>query len=188
MKILKGLTIAIFCLIATTNFAQITIADVTLPATITKGGTSLSLNGAGLREKLWFDLYVGGLYLTEKMSDANKIINSDAAMNIHLEITSKLISSENMTEAITEGFEKSTNGGQAKLKTEIDMFIAAFSEEIVVGNKFDISFNPSIGVIVEKNGKKLATIKGMEFKKALVGIWLGEKPADKKLKDGMLGL
>ena len=44
-----------------------------------------------------------------------------------------------------------------------------------------------MGVIVNKNGKLLTTIRGLEFKKALFGIWLGEKPADKNLKKGMLG-
>ena len=46
--------------------AQVTISDVTLPATMDAAGTSLMLNGGGLREKLWFDLYVGGLYLEAK--------------------------------------------------------------------------------------------------------------------------
>ena len=43
-------------------------------------------------------------------------------------------------------------------------------------------------VVAFKDGKELGTIKGMEFKKALFGIWLGKKPADDDLKENMLGL
>ena len=38
-----------------------------------------------------------------------------------------------------------------------------------------------------KNGNKKGSIAGLEFKKALFGIWLGDKPADDDLKTGMLG-
>jgi hypothetical protein len=41
--------------------------------------------------------------------------------------------------------------------------------------------------MAHKNGKMLGTIEGLEFKKALFGIWLGNNPADKDLKAGMLG-
>ena len=46
---------------------------------------------------------------------------------------------------------------------------------------------PKEGVKVYKNNKLLGTIEGMEFKRALFGIWLSKKPADKDLKQAMLG-
>lgn len=186
MKIMKGIIVALICLTLTSVSAQQTIEGVTLPATVTVEGETLNLNGGGLREKLWFNLYVGGLYLKTASSDAQAIIAKDESMSIHLEITSKMISSENLTEAIVEGFDKSTNGNTEVIKEEIKTFLASFKEEIVVGNKFDISYKAGMGVLVKKNGKLLTTIDGFGFKKALFGIWLGEKPADKKLKAGML--
>lgn len=187
MKFTKGITTVIICLLTTSMFAQVTINDVTLPAKTTVNGADLILNGAGLRKKLFFKLYVGGLYLTRTMSEPAKVIEENEAMSIHLEITSKLISSDNMSEAVVEGFEKSTNGNSAKFAKEIKTFMDAFSEEIVIGNKFDFTYIPGTGVIVSKNGKVLTTIKGYEFKKALFGIWLGSEPADDDLKDGMMG-
>lgn len=187
MKFMKGIIIALICLTIRSVSAQQTIEGVTLPAIVTVEGETLNLNGGGLREKLWFNLYVGGLYLKTKSSDAKAIIEKDESMAIHLEITSKMITSENMTEAIVEGFDNSTGGNTDKIAEEIKTFMAAFKEEIVVGNKFDLSYKTGMGVIVKKNGNHLTTIDGFEFKKALFGIWLSEKPADKKLKAGMLG-
>lgn len=41
--------------------------------------------------------------------------------------------------------------------------------------------------MVYKNGTKKGSIDGLDFKKALFGIWLCNKPADEDLKEGMLG-
>ena len=76
MKNIKTLSILFICLITTSIFAQKTVSGVTLPELKTIQGERLLLNGAGLREKLWIDLYVGGLYLATKTSDANEIINA----------------------------------------------------------------------------------------------------------------
>ncbi|MGB0368446.1 MAG: chalcone isomerase family protein, partial [Flavobacteriales bacterium] len=67
-------------------------------------------------------------------------------------------------------------------------FVNTFKKsEIVEGNVFDIIYVPGTGVESYKNGQLEGTIEGMDFKKALFGIWLGEKPADGDLKEAMLG-
>ena len=168
--------------------AQVTINDVTLPATMKAGQETVSLNGGGIRKKLFFKLYVGGLYLTSKSSAADAIINADEAMAVKLQITSGMISSENMSEAINEGFEKSTGGNTAPLKDKISKFVDTFKKrEIVEGNVFDIVYIPGTGVESYKNGKLQSTIEGLDFKKALFGIWLCDEPADEDLKKAMLG-
>jgi len=109
-------------------------------------------------------------------------------MAVKLQITSAMIDSDNMSEAINEGFEKSTKNNVAPLKDKIAQFVATFGkEEIVEGNIFDIIYVPGTGVESYKNGKLQSTITGMEFKKALFGIWLCGDPADEDLKKGMLG-
>ena len=186
MRIIIAAIIALT--IALPSQAQTTINGVTLPASIKAGEESAVLNGGGIRKKLFLKLYVGGLYLSEKSSDANAIINADKAMAVKLQITSGMISSENMSEAITEGFEACTGGNTAPLKAQIEEFVNTFKKsEIVEGNVFDIVYVPGKGVESYKNGKLQGTIEGMDFKKALFGIWLGSKPADDDLKAAMLG-
>jgi hypothetical protein len=180
-------TVFTFLIIAPSQ-AQTKVGDVTLPNTMMVGDSNLELNGAGIREKMWFDLYSGGLYLTEKASDANNIVNADRPMAIKLHITSKLITSDKMISAINDGFDASTNGNTSAIAADIKKFTGFFSAEIVKNNVFDITYQPGVGVVAFKDGKELGTIKGMEFKKALFGIWLGNKPGDDDLKDNMLGL
>lgn len=184
----KILLIAVALLGTYSATAQKTIEGVKVEGTLKVGDKTLSLNGAGLREKIVFDLYVGGLYTTTKSSDAGKIIYADEHMAITLDIVSDLVTQEKMIEAVSEGFEKSSTSKQRKeLKPQIDSFIAMFSQPIVKGNEFELAYIPGTGTVVSKNGKQLGTIAGMDFKKALFGIWLGSNPADKDLKKGLLG-
>jgi hypothetical protein len=163
------------------------IADIDLPETLNAAGTTLQLNGAGVRKKVWVSIYVGGLYLTAKSSDSGYIIAADQPMALKLHIVSGLVSSEAMEEATTEGFEKTTGGNTAPLTESIEAFMAVFSEPIAEGDVFDIIHIPGEGIEVYKNGTFKSSVDGgMAFKRALFGIWLGDKPADKDLRDGML--
>ena len=164
--------------------AQTKVGDVTLPNTVTLLGEELSLNGAGMREKMWIDLYAGGLYVQTKSKKAQVIIDSDSPMAMKLQIVSGLVSQEKMIGAVTEGFENS-NSGKAT-KADKAAFIACFNDEIVKEDVFDIVY-ASGKTVVFKNGKEKGSVNGLEFKKALFAIWLGDKPADKDLKKGMLG-
>jgi len=178
---------SIFTLILGFNVsAQLTIEGVTLPATLQISSTELVLNGGGLREKYFLDLYVGGLYLDAKSTKANDIISADKPMAIRIEIVSKLISSDKMVDAIEDGMEKSTDGKTDGISKEIEEFKSAFSEEIVVGDIYNLVYIPGEGFTVYKNDKKVKTIKGLKFKQAAFGIWLCDDPADDDLKEGML--
>lgn len=184
MKKLILLMMAI--VVASTATAQMKVGDAVLPTSATYYGETVSLNGAGVREKLWIDLYAAGLYLNEKSSDANTILNSEKPMAIKLHIVSKLISSEKMVDAVTEGFEKSTKGNTAPIQKEIDSLLNFFKEDIKKNDVFDLVYLPTKGVIAYKNGKEKGIVEGKEFKKALFGIWLSNDPADDGLKDDLL--
>ena len=176
----------VLAIVMSANFstAQTKVGDVTLPNTVTLSGESMDLNGAGMREKLWMDLYAGGLYVQTKSSDANAVINADAPMAMKLHIISGMVSQSKMVGAVTDGFENSTTGKATT--TERAAFTACFNDEITKGDIFDIVYANG-STIVYKNGKKKGSVAGLEFKKALFGIWLSSKPADKDLKKGMLG-
>lgn len=168
------------------SMAQTEIAGITLPATLNYTSEDLILNGAGVREKFWMDMYAGGLYLKNRAVDASEIINKDEAMAIRLHIVSGMITSKRMVNAINDGFENATGDNITPIASEIQEFIAIFEEEIKKGDIFDLVYTPNEGVVVYKNDKKSGSIKGIEFKKALFGIWLSEDPADKDLKKEML--
>lgn len=167
--------------------SAMTVEGVDVPETYQAMGTELKLNGAGTRSKWFMDLYVGGLYVPESISDGEAVINADEPQAITLHIISGMITSERMTEATLEGFKASTNGNMAPVQDDIDQFMAVFEEEIKEGDVFDLVYLPGEGVRVLKNGKVRDTVGDLAFKKALFGIWLSDKPAQENLKERMLG-
>jgi len=177
----------IACLSFGLSSAQTEVGGVELPNQETYKGKTLQLNGAGVREKLWIDLYASALYLSEKSSNAEAIMSADKPMSIKLHIVSKLISSDKMIDAVNDGFESSMNKNTKPLASEIKKFKGFFMEEITKNDVFDIVYIPGTGVTAYKNDVELGTIEGMEFKKALFGIWLAKNPADDDLKKALLG-
>ena len=187
MKKYLFVLLAIFISSFTLN-AQKTVSGVKLEENITVEGKKLVLNGAGIREKWWIDLYVGSLYLPKKSSNGTEVVNSSEVAAIKLDVVSGMISSEKMMGALDEGFLKSTSNNIQPIQDKIEKFKTFFKEKFKKGDSFTIANVPGMGVVVYKNGAKKGAVDGQDFKKALFGIWLSNNPADADLKKAMLGM
>lgn len=182
----------IFCLLvllAASAQAQMKINGVTLPAKLTCDKEELLLNGGGLRKKMLFKVYVAGLYLKSKSKNGQEICQVDRPMAIRLQITSSMVNSKNLAEAVREGFTASMSGKTVPLQDKIDTFIRIFDKEkIKEGDVFDMCYVPASGVMTYKNTKLQGTIAGLDFKKALFGVWISDHSIDDNLRDGLLGI
>ena len=176
----------IIILFSLSSMAQTKVGDLTLPNSMKIGEKQAQLNGAGTRVKLWMDLYAMGLYLTEKNNNADHIIAKDDNMGIRLEIISGLITAEKMEKATRDGFKHSTKGNMKEIHTKIEDFLAVFKSGVEKKDVFEFAYIPAKGTAIYKNGELQKTIEGLSFKKALFGIWLCNKPADKNLKEKLL--
>lgn len=183
---MKYLLLFIFvCL--TSMKADQEIGGIKIPGSIKVADQQLLLNGAGTREKFWMDMYVGALFVKTKTQNASEIIAANDIMVMELTIVSGLITSQKMSDAVDEGFIKSTNNSLSSLQTRINQFKQIFKDEIKKGDKYVFQYEPSKGLSIIRNGKLSAIIPGLDFKKALFGIWLCDNPADKDLKLQLLG-
>ena len=165
------------------------LAGVSVPDTITlSNGDSLQLNGMGLREKLWIDVYVGSLYLPSKANTVAEVLSQPGAFRIQLDIIYNEISSTKLIDAWNEGFEKNQSEEVMKaIADRITRFNQLFDESAVKGDRYVIDYLPGEGCLISKNKALLGRIEGEDFKTALLEIWLGNFPADKGLKKGLLG-
>ncbi|MRT93081.1 chalcone isomerase family protein [Ancylomarina sp. 16SWW S1-10-2] len=156
------------------------------PTDLKIDNVDLKLKGTGTREKLWMDMYTLGLFISDTQQDANKIVSGDDTSIVRLSIISGLITAEKMDKAIRDGFEKSTQGKTEPIQTEIKDFLNVFKLGVDKEDLFQFTYQVELGTTISKNGKELAKIKGLAFKQALWGIWLGKNPVDKKLKAELL--
>jgi len=185
MKKLLAMVLVVFMMSPMAVAKQ--VGNVILPDTLTAGMDELVLNGADFRKKLFIKVYAAGLYLKEKQTDPQKIMDADTPMAIRMHFVYSEVSSKKLVDAWNEGFINGTGGNIAPIKTEIDTFNSFFFQEAKKNDIYDIIYVPDKGVSVYIKGELKGTIKGLDFKRAVFSIWLGEKPADAKLKKKMLG-
>lgn len=185
-RILVALSLCIVApLLGAAELSGVSVADEIKAA----DGQKLVLNGIGLREKFWVDVYVGSLYLPRKSENVAEILSAPGPWRIQLDFVYKEVSSEKLLEAWREGFEKNQPAETlAKLKSRIDQFNRHFETSAVAGDRFVFNYMPGKGTQIIKNDQELDLIAGEDFKNALLEIWLGNYPADKNLKRSMLGI
>jgi len=161
--------------------------EASMPDSLQAGSDTLMLNGAGTRKKFFISVYRAGLYLKQKSSDAHAILAADEPMAIRLIITSSLVTPEKMVKGTREGFEKSTGGNTAPVAPQIEQAINFFAGGLEEGDTMDLIYQPGIGVRMLRNNEEKDVAKGVDFKKALFGIWISDDPVQKNLKKAMLG-
>lgn len=171
-----------FVLLAT--YASLAVAE--LPTQINISGQALKLNGSGKRTKTFVNIYESGLYLRIPSRDANAILAAEDLMAIRVKITSGFVSRASLVASLEESLKKSTKGNTAAIAKETEMFKTSLKDEVQKNDIYDFVYVPSKGMYVMKNGKLKGNIPGVQFKKALFGIWLSDSPVDKGLRQAML--
>lgn len=157
-----------------------------LPQRVSVEGTTLTLNGLGLREFSFFkvDVYVAGLYLEKKCQDSEEIINSPGAKQLILHFV-RNVQAEDIHGACDQGLRQN----RVPIQPSDKRFSALKSYIPDVGDKDRIVLtfvNETVQVSVR--GAKKGVIKGADFSKALLTVWLGDRTAYPGLRRGLLGL
>jgi len=184
---MKQVLILLLLLFVASPVSAREIGGVQLPDSVNLAGEKLVLNGAGLRTKLFFKIYAGGLYLAKPSQDAEAIINTDEPMLVRMYFIYDGVSAEKLREGWQDGFKLTAPDADEDLQQAMVAFTALFNAEAKENDVYDIAWLPGNGVEVRFNGKLQGEISGLDFKKALFAIWLGREPVDDDLKEGMLG-
>jgi hypothetical protein len=134
------------------QFDAASVAGVTLPDTATVGSTRLVLNGLGLRTKFVVKVYVAGLYLAQKSSDADAILKSDEPKRIVMHFLHG-VSKNQMADAFQESFRDNSPAASQQRKTDIDRLIGAL-EPLKEQDEMIFTYIPGQGTTL--------TVKGQE--------------------------
>src|SRR5262249_26233300 len=139
--------------------------------------------GLGIRKAYVFvKVYVGALYLQTRTHDAKAAIETDEAKRIVLHMV-RDVTHDEMKGAMQDGFANTGTSDTPGAK----QFTSCFTRPIPPGQECEFDNARGKGTTVTISGKKKGTIQGADFMRGLWGIWLGPKPADESLKQGMLG-
>lgn len=151
---------------------------------------ALVLNGAGLRKRAFFQVYVIGLYVPEKKSAAAELIGASGPRRVVIHML-RDVDAGQFTDALMDGMKD--NHGEAEMKAlepRAKQLAAIMAEmkEAKKGMRIALDWQPAAGTRVVVDGKPVgAAIPGEDFYRALLRIWLGEKPVQDDLKGALLG-
>ena len=163
------------------------LAGVSFSDQVTVEGRTLVLNGMGVREAtiLRLHVYVAGLYLEARPSDAARIIAAEEAKRLVLYFV-RDVGRDNLVAAWNEGFGKSGGPGLAGLRDRLAT-LNGWMVDVKRGDTLTFTQIPGKGIGVEVKGQAKGMLDGADFSRAFWGIWLGDQPPNQKLKVGLLG-
>jgi hypothetical protein len=162
------------------------LAGVAMPDTAVVAGKTLRLNGLGLRTKVFFKIYVGGLYLESPTSDGEQAAGRDEVKRVVMHFLYKRVTRQQLVDAWNEGFEENSPDLSRRLSAEIAKFNSWMSD-VTAGQEIVVTYEPGSGTTVEVAGQAKGSIPGADFMRALFRVWLGPHPPTSSLKAGMLG-
>ena len=166
------------------------IAGIKLDNPVEVAGSKLALNGAGVRYKAVFPVYVAGLYLSQKAGTPEEVLAAPGPKRISITMLRSIDSAE-LGKLFVRGVEdNSPKSEMSKLVPGLMRMSQIFYDQktLAKGDTFHVDWIPGTGTIITVRGQQQGDpFKEPEFFNALLGIWLGPKPADWKLKDGLLG-
>src|ERR1039457_7183765 len=184
-KTVLSLAVVMFVVVSMFQLCAPSLAGVTLPDTEQVGSTKLVLNGLGLRTKVIVKVYVAGLYLEQKSSDANAIIKADAPKRIVMHFVHNASKSQ-MVDAFNDSFKDNSPDAVKTMKVDIDRLLDAL-EPVKPGDEMVFTYVPGTGTTFALNGKDKLTIAGPAFGPVLFSVWLRANAPHSDPQEGRLG-
>lgn len=166
------------------------VAGIKLDDTVRLANQDLKLNGAGIRYKAIFKVYVAGLYLAEKKNTVPDVLAAPGAKRVTI-VMLRDVSNEELGRGFMAGINQNSDRNEkVKYISQLQKFGEIFASipELKKGDVLTTDWVPDAGTIIHVNGKKVSeALPDQSFYNALLKIWIGDKPVDTKLKPAMLG-
>ena len=167
----------------TSNVIAAQISGVWFNENYLDHGINMSLQGTGLKSLLFFKAFAAGFYRgqgsdTDILGDYPKRIEVEYFVSIpgrKLNNFTIDIMKNNVSPIVLDA-----------MKDEIKL-MAKYFVDLKPGDRFSLTYIPSVGTKFAHNNHLVGIIKGQEFAKALFSVWIGKKPFDNHLKEQVLG-
>ncbi len=147
------------------------------------------LNGSGIRKRLFFDVYSISLFLPAKTSSAQEAISASGAKRIEIRML-RDVGADQFTDALAEGIRANHSEVEAqRLEPQVKQLAGIMAEQKDARKGMQIALEwTGRDTRVAIDGKPAGQpIAGEEFYRALLRIWLGDRPVQEDLKKALLG-
>ena len=183
------LSLACLLLFCFSQVAAKEVAGVSIAEQIQREAdhAELVLNGAGVRKKFFFKIYIAALYLEQRTGDVSSVMASEGAARVEMRILYSKVEQEKFVEGWNEGFTANlTQEEMNQVRERLERFNGMF-ETLQEGDLIELDYFPAKGTGVRIKGVEKGVIPGADFFQALLKVWLGDKPVNESLKQNLLG-
>ncbi len=190
--LVRGMACMVAAMGSATVWAQqaVTVAGIKFEPSISLGGKTLQLNGAGVRIRAIFRVYAAGLYTTSKMTKNEEILASQEPIRLHL-VALRDVGGDDFGKLFTRAME--ANASRDEFSKSINNVVRmgqvfADAKQFAKGDIIILDFVPATGLTVTHKGRQMdEPFKGAEFRSLMLKIWFGPKPVDEALRGAFLG-
>ena len=162
------------------------VAGVKIDDKMRVGNAELALSGAGLRRRVFFQVYAIGLYVPDPKADR---IAQPGPKRVLIHML-RDVGAEQFTEALVEGIKANQSEAEAAaLEPRIKQLAAIMNQvgEAKKGMAIALDWTGAQTQVVIDGKPAGQPIAGEDFYRALLRIWLGDKPVQDDLKKALLG-
>lgn len=153
-------------------------------------GSTLRLNGTGVRAVAWFKGYAAGLYLAAAASNPAQALAAPGPKRLQIRMLQDVPAVE-FEKAFTKGMRRNAADEQ---RAGLEPRIAEFAQtirgvgKVRKGDVVDLDLDPARGTLFALNGTLHGSaIAGDDFYAVLLASFVGDHPYDVRLKSGLLG-
>ena len=180
---------ALLFLLGTMTAQAADVAGVKIEDQTRVGNADVTLNGAGLRKRAFFHVYAIGLYLPQKSSNAAAVLEQAGPKRVAIYML-RNVGADAFTEALADGIR--ANHSEAEVRTlepRLKELAATITEvgEAKKGMALSLDWNGAATELLAQGKPVGKPIHGEDFYRALLRIWVGDKPVQDDLKRALLG-
>jgi hypothetical protein len=160
---------------------------VTFPDQVEVGGSALTLNGLGLQKAtfLRIDVYVVALYVTKTSPDPGALINSDGPQKLVVHFL-RNVGVDDVRKQFSRDFSHVAPDRPISLMQRVET-LNSWLSDVKRDERLTFIRQPGEGIQVMVNGVDKGTIRGEDFSRDFMSIWLGARPPSPELRVGLLG-
>ena len=165
------------------------VAGVRIEDKAKVGNADVTLNGAGLRKRAFFQVYAIGLYLPQKSTTPAAILEQAGPKRVAIHML-RDVSADAFNEALAEGIRANHSESEVKaLEPRLKELGAVIAQvgEAKKGMAIYLDWTGNETQVLVRGQPTGKPIAGADFYKALLKIWLGDKPVQDDLKKALLG-
>jgi hypothetical protein len=165
------------------------VAGIKFDETTQVSGAALKLNGAGLRKRVFFQVYAMGLYLPEKKTAGADILALAGPKRVAIRML-RDVDAETFTQALIDGMQPNHSEAEMKaLEPRIAQLSAIMAglKEAKTGMAISLDWTGSETRVLIEGKPSGRAIAGEDFHRALLRIWVGDQPVQDDLKKALLG-